>query len=318
MERAYREDELQEATIIDSEGYIYGKVEKVDIEEDKIVLRAYESRPDVKTVVDLNGLKTELLNNVEVTLTTKLQRLSPADLLTKNIKKELGLGFNEPVMDQHIINYAERLGIAIPQTKASVERKEPKGIVSLGEVKAMKISVVERQEGTEVTKVILLHEPKEATFRKIPIQERVPYRNTDAIKDKLILDADGAVLGYVDSVVLFQEKPGIRVFSSKKTGQVSLGLLNKYLEETGKPDVATLLRRHFEQSLGAYHYTIKKEDVEDFMNKMKLTFTLPEKIMTSSYVREFVADIPWDEVYKIGDVVLLKSTLSDLQSKGYL
>lgn len=317
MERAYREDELQEATIIDSEGYIYGKVEKVEIEEDEIVLTAYESKPDVKTKADLEGLKTELLNNVKVTLTTKLQRLSPTDVLTRNIRKELGLKLNEPLTDRHFINYAERLGIAIPQTKASIERKEPKGTVSLDEIKAMKISVVERREGTEVIKVILLRKPREATFRKIPIQKTVPYRSTEAIRDKLILDADGTVLGYVDSIVLFQDKLGIRVFSSKKTGQVSLGLLNKYLEETGKPDVATLLRKHFERSRRSYSYTIKKEDLEAFMNEMKLTFRLPEKVMASSNVREFVADIPWNDVYKIGDVVLLKSTLSDLQSKGY-
>lgn len=318
MERAYREDELQEAMIIDSEGYIYGNVEKVDIDEDEIVLRAYESKPDVKTVVDPNNLKTELLNNVKITLTTKLQRLSPTDILTKNIKEELGLRLDEPLTDQHFVRYAQRLGIAIPKTKASIERRESKGTVSLQEVKAMKISVVERREGTEVIKVILLQKPREATFRKIPIQEAVPYRSTEILRDKLVLDADGVVLGYADSVVLFQDKPGIRVFSSKKTGQVSLGLLNKYLEDIGKPDVAALLRKHFERSLGSYRYTMKKEDLEDFMDKMKLTFRLPEKVMMSSSVREFVADIPWDEVHKIGDVILLKSMLSDLRSKGHL
>jgi sporulation protein YlmC with PRC-barrel domain len=45
---------------------------------------------------------------------------------------------------------------------------------------------------------------------------------------------------------------------------------------------------------------------------------LPENVVGSQGAREFVADIPWDEIQKIGDIILLKSTLTDLRAKGYM
>jgi len=318
MERAYREDELLGATIIDSEGYVYGKVEKVNITEDEIVLFAYEDKPDVKTVADVTSLKEELLKGVKSTFGSRFRRVTSWEILTSGIRKELGLGLDEQLTDEHYLKYAERIGVSIPRVKATVERKEQKGTVSLNEIKTIRMTVLGKEKGTRIIKVILLQEPKEAAFRRIPIQEKVPYRSTDVIKDKLVLDSEGNALGYVDSVVLFQGMPGVRVYVSKVSGQVSLSMLARYLDESGKSDAATLVRKQFLESPELHRYTVETEELEDFMRKKKLTFKLPERVMASQGTREFVADIPWDAIYKIGDVVLLKSALTDLQSKGYV
>jgi len=317
MERAYREDELQEATIIDSEGYVYGKVEKVNITEDEIVLLAYEGKPDVKTVADVASLREGLLRGVKATLGSKIRRIAPEEILAENVRKELGLGLDEQLDDEHYLKYAERLGVPIPHVKATVERKEQKGTISLDEIKTIRITVIGKDKGTRVIKVILLREPKEAAFRRIPIQGKVPYRSTQVIKDKLVLDSEGNTLGYVDSIVLFQGMPGIRVYVSKMSSQVSLSLLTRYLQESGQPNVAAMVRKHLLDP-ESHRYTIGTEELEDFMHKKKLTFRLPERVMASQGTKEFVADIPWNEIHKIGDVVLLKSTLTDLRSKGYI
>jgi len=316
MERAYREDELVGATIIDSEGYVYGTVEKINVTEDQIILLAQEDKPDVKTVADIPSLKEGLLKDVKMTLSLKLHRITPEEILAKNIRKELGIGLDEQLSDEHYIKYAEKLGFLIPHVRAAVERKEQKGIVSLNEVKTIRISVMGKEEGTKLIKVVLLHEPREAAFRKIPTQEKVPYRSTEAIKDKLVLDADGNALGYVDSVVLFQGMPGIRVYISKISGQVSLSLLARYLEETDQSDAAALIREHL-MDPESHRYTVEMEELEDFMHQKKLTFRLPEKVMATQGTKEFVADIPWNEIHKVGDVVLLKSKLTGLRPKGY-
>lgn len=318
MERAYREDELLGATIVDSEGYIYGKVEKVSITEDEVVLFAYEDKPDVKTVADIVGLKEELLKGVKTTFGSKMRRATVLEVLIDNIRKDLGLGLDEQLSDEHYLKYAERMGVAIPRVKATVERKEQKGTVSLSEIKTIRITVLGKEKGTRVIKVILLEEPKEAAFRRIPIQEKVPYRSTDVIKDKLVLDSEGNALGYVDSVVLFQGMPGVRVYVSKISGQVSLSLLARYLDESGKSDAAALVRKQFLEHPETHRYTVELEELEDFMRKKKLSFRLPDKVMASQGSRDFVADIPWKAVQKIGDVLLLKSTLADLRSKGYI
>lgn len=318
MERAYREDELLGATIIDSEGYVYGKVEKISITEDEIILLAYEEKPDVKTVVDADNLKETLLKDVKKSIGLKLRGITPNDTLTENIRKELGLRLDEKLSDEHYEKYAERLSLPLPLTKATIDRREEKGTVTLNEVKTMKVTVIGKEKWTKTVKVILLHEPREAVFRRIPVQKKVPYRNTDVLKDKLVLDSDGKALGYVDSVVLFQEMPGIRVYVSRVSGQVSLSMLARYLEESGKSDAAGLLRKHFADYPDSHRYTLTLDELDDFMNSTKISFVLPENIITNQGTRDLVADIPWDAINKIGDVVLLKSTLTDLRSKGYI
>jgi hypothetical protein len=170
-----------------------------------------------------------------------------------------------------------------------------------------------------VIKVILLQEPKEAAFRRIPVQKKVPFRSSDVIKDKLVLDSEGSALGYVDSVVLFQGMPGIRVYIQKMSGQVSLSLLSRYLDESGQSEAASILRKDLmEREREAHRYTVDMDELEDFLRQNKLSFRLPEKVLASQIAKEFVTDIPWDEISKIGDVVILKSTLASLRSKGHI
>jgi len=317
VERAYREDELLDALVIDSEGYVYGKVGKIKISEDEVLLLVNEYKPDVKTVVDVASLKEELLKGAKKNFGSRLRRMTLSDILAKDVRKDLGLGLDDQLADEHFLKYAERLGIPIRYTKVASERKDQKGAVSLNEIKTIKTTVIGREKGTTVIRVILLREPKEAAFRGIPVQENAPYRSTEAVKDKLVLETNGQALGYVDSVVLFDSMPGIRVYVSKTGGLVNLSLLTRYLEESGQSDVADLMRKQLmNPELNRYNAEI--EEVEDFMRQTRLSFRVPEKIISSHHTREFVADIPWNNIHKIGDVILLKSTLTDLRSKGYI
>ena len=317
MERAYREDELLDSIVIDSEGYIYGNVGKINIEEDEIGLLIYETKPDKRTVVNMEAVKEELLKGVKLTFTAKLQRLSLPEVLARNIREECGLKLEEPLIGEHYIKYAERLGIEIPYEKVTEERREPKGIVTLREVKTIRISTIGTAERSSAIKIILLHKPKEAKFRKIPVQKAIPYRSTKMIMDKLVLDASGLAVGYVDSIVLFRNTPGIRIYSSKPTDSVSLSWLFRDLEKIGRPDIIEAIKKYFEIERGAHVYRVRMDDLEDFMRKTKLTFKVPENVFLDQSVKEFIMDIPWDIVQKIGDVVLLQLTLSELKSKGY-
>jgi len=317
MERAYREDELIDAYVIDSEGYIYGKVGKIDIEENEITLTVNESKPDVRTVVDIGALESEFLKRVRMTFSERLQKLSLTDVLAKNIRKELGLGQEETLTEDSYVKYAERLAIPIPYKKVTGERKEPKGTISLSEIKTIRTSTMGTEKGPQAIKVILLHEPREATFRNVPIKKKVAYRSGETIKDKLVLDSDGTAVGYVDSIVLFRNSLGIRIYSTKVTGMVSLSWLDRYLEQIGRADVSEAIKRHFRIERGSHVYQIRREDLEDFMNKTGIQFSLPEDVLFDQGVKEFLMDVPWDVIHKIGDIVLLRLTLPELRSKGY-
>lgn len=319
MKRAYREDELLDSVVIDSEGYIYGKAGKTIVKEDEICLSIYETKPDERTVVDVDALKEELLKRVKLKFTAKLQKLSSFEVLAQSIRKEFGLKPEEPLTDQHYIKYSERLGIGISYKKVAEERKESKGIVTLREVKAIRISTIGSKERSTVIKVILLHEPKEARFRKIPAQKTIHYRSTETLRDKLVIDSEGLAVGYVDSVVLFQHMPGIRIYTSKPTASVSLSWLFRYLERIGRPDIIEALKKYFgtEGETRSHIFNVKMDDLEDFMRKTRLTFKVPESALFNQDVKEFIIDIPWDAVHKIGDTVLLGLTLSELKSKGH-
>jgi len=317
MKLAYREDELLDALIIDSEGYVYGKVERVNIKEDEVTLLAYEDMPDEKTSIDVASLKEELLKGTKKTLLSRIRRANSAEILAGHIRKELELKPSEELNDDHYVKYAQRLDFPTPYAKTSVDRKEQKGTVNLSEVKTIKITVMGKDKDTRVIKAVILHDPKEAAFRKIPVQETVTYRGTNAVRDKLVLDAEGTALGYTDSVVLFHGTPGIRVYALRMSGKVNLNLLVKYLEESGQGNVVALLRKHF-ANLESHRYTVETDELEDFMYQMRIVFRLPEKLVTDQRAKEFVADIPWNSIHKIGDVILLNSTLADLRMKGYL
>jgi sporulation protein YlmC with PRC-barrel domain len=317
MERAYREDELLDSIVLDSEGYIYGKVGKIDIKEDKISLLVYETKPDERTAVDIDFVREELLKGVKLPFTARLQRLSRSEVLARNIQEEFDLKQEEPLTDEHYIKYAERLGIEIPYKKIAEGRKEPKGNMTLNDVKTIGITTLGTGERSRVIKIILLNEPKEAEFRKIPVQKKVSYRDTKMIRDKLVVDSSGLAVGYTDSVVLFSDSPGIRVYSSKPTDSVRLSWLFLHLEKIGRPDIIEAIKKYFEIERGSYVYRVMMEDLKDFMRNTKITFKVPENLLLDRSVKEFLMDIPWGILHKVGDVVLLRTTLSKLKSEGY-
>jgi sporulation protein YlmC with PRC-barrel domain len=317
MERAYREDEIVDSTVVDSEGYIYGRIGKIDVKEDAVTLLVYETRPDERTVLNIEVIKEELLRKVRLNLSAKVQKLSPSEILNANIRKELGLKNDAPLKDQQFVNYAERTGVEITYKKAAEERREPKGNVRLEDVKAIGVSAIGTKEASDVMKIILLQEPREAAFRRIPVQKGVPFRSTDAIKDKLVVDAKGVALGYLDSVVLFQNTLGIRIYSQKPSDSVSMSWLIKYLDSVGRPDIVEALVKYFKVETGDHVYRMTKSELEGFMQRSKLVFKVPDELLIDRSVKDFVIDIPWDLIVKIGDVVILHKTLAELRSLGY-
>lgn len=184
-------------------------------------------------------------------------------------------------------------------------------------MKAIGVSTVGTKETSDVMKIVLLREPREAAFRRIPVQKTVPFRSTNLIRDKLVIDAKGLALGYLDSVVLFQNTPGIRIYSLKASDSVSLSWLIKYLDGVGRPDIVEALVKYFRVETGDHIYRMTKSELEGFMQKTKLAFKVPDELLIDRSVKDFVMDLPWDIVAKIGDVVILHKTLAELRSVGY-
>lgn len=318
MERAYREDELLDSIVIDSEGYIYGMIGEVEIKEKEVELLIYETKPDEKTIVDTNTLKQKLLEKVDLPLSAKIRRMSHLEVLNELIREQLNIEPGEVISNEHYTKYAEKLGLEIPYVKAAVERKEPKGTVALSEIKTLSVSTLGKGENAQLIRTAILSEPKEAKFRKIPVQRNVPYQDTKMTRDKLVIDASGIAVGYVDSIVLYHNTPGLRIYSSRPTQNVNLIYLFRHLEEIGRPDIVEAVKNHFRiEDRSPLMLSVGMADLEDFMKKMKLKLKIPETVGWNRDVKDIVMDIPWEMIHKIGDVVLLKQTLSEFRSKGY-
>jgi sporulation protein YlmC with PRC-barrel domain len=220
------------------------------------------------------------------------------------------------VSDQNCIKYAEMHGIEVSYKKSSEDRIEQKGVVTLHEMKTIGISSI-GSENASVVKVILLHEPKEANFRKIPLQKTVPYKPTELLRDKLVVDSEGIAIGYIDSTVLYRNSLGIRVYSAKPTDTVNLSWLFQYLEKIGRNDIRETLEKYLGEGRRSHDFLVRKDDLEEFMRDTSLNFRIPESALYDQQVKELLMDIPWEIIHKIGDVVLLKLTLSEIKSKGH-
>ena len=59
-ERPLTPEELKDAVVIDSEGYVYGYVEGLEVRHDEVLLKVYWKRRVRKTKIDVEALRREL------------------------------------------------------------------------------------------------------------------------------------------------------------------------------------------------------------------------------------------------------------------
>ncbi len=314
MERAYKEEELVDGVVIDSEGYIYGKVDGINVEEDKVVFLVYESKPDSKELPDIEALKDDLAERVKTSFTDRMRGVSQRELLEKRIREELDLNSDEALKNEHIVSYGERVGVKASIKKAEVERREVKGEVELGEISAIMVSVINTRDEEKTLKVVFLNQPREAMYRRIPLQETVPFKNSESLRDKLVLDAQGVALGFVDSVVFSPSGVSMRVCAYRPMDYVRLRGLYDYFDDAGRTAFAELIKGYFKGD------EARRDELEDFIYRMARgsSLPIPPDLIYQRYVKEMTMDVPWKGIHKIGDVVVLKLPLPELKEKGYL
>lgn len=265
MPRFYDEREVEGALVVDSEGLIYGKVSKISVEEDGVKLH----------------VRVDVLAEVE-------------EVDVERLREQLKGKVPEGIEDEEIVSIAKSFGLELPKKLVKRELQHEKGVVPVEQIACI-------AEGGDV-RVVVLSTPREAKYRGI--EERKPeYADLTGIKGKIVISLSGEVLGEAVGIVVSAGKPGIRVrrLSAKKIINW-LRLLRDLKRE--KRDAALRL----EAKLDPYkNPKISLERADDIVNLLRgegIDPCLIENYVEEPEGRSYI-DVSWDEIKKIGDVVLL-------------
>ena len=281
--RFFSLDEIRDAMVIDSEGFIYGYVKDLQVLEEDVGLAVYISSRVNEPVVDVEKLQSILSSRAS------LRGDEPLELL---------------------VSLARRDGLDIPYKVAEKEVKWLKGFVPVSEIQLIDIKRTSVDNIDSLIKVILLKTPREAIFRGLPARGSKPVYRVDQVLNKIIVSMSRGVLGIAKEVVIGAGEIGFRVYrvrSFKKvvnwiafTAQVKrLGLRDAYerLVEFRDPYRFSKLDVSIAKDV--------EEVLKDLKEKDKVVVLLQEFVEVEPGAIEF-EDISSSDVVKVGDVVISK------------
>jgi hypothetical protein len=281
--RFFSLDEIRDAMVIDSEGFIYGYVKDLQVLEEDVGLAVYISSRVNEPVVDVEKLQSILSSRAS------LRGDEPLELL---------------------VSLARRDGLDIPYKVAEKEVKWLKGFVPVSEIQLIDIKRTSVDNTDSLIKVILLKTPREAIFRGLPARGPKPVYRVDQVLNKIIVSMSRGVLGIAKEVVIGAGEIGFRVYrvrSFKKvvnwiafTAQVKrLGFKEAYerLVEFRDPYRFSKLDVSIAKDV--------EEVLKDLKEKDKVVVLLQEFVEVEPGAIEF-EDISSSDVVKVGDVVISK------------
>ncbi|MCD6262992.1 hypothetical protein J7L60_01075, partial [Candidatus Bathyarchaeota archaeon] len=112
--RKYREEELLDALVVDSEGHIVGRVGSFVVTPRTIIVKLYELEKKSRTEPDEEELVKRLMEAVPKKKGLLSKAPSLEDLYA-DVRKELGKEATEEVTLEDLVRYAEVKGVEVPQ-----------------------------------------------------------------------------------------------------------------------------------------------------------------------------------------------------------
>jgi len=282
----FRPSELVGALVVDFEGYIYGHVVKVDIKPEGPVFKVKSLMSVQESVPDIDALKKVLQEKFSISNVQELYRF---------IAKELKI---QSVTENDLISYAKLKEVKIPMREVLREVEEEKPDIHLSDIEAINRS--------ELGSCILVKTPVEATIRSIEPQKAALYQKEESLRGKLVVDNTAKILGKVHGILMSADGLSVQVGKD--------GMVTKLI-----PDMNSLKKRIFSEKT-------PKEIIKDleslgFEQPQNLTddklltyakmrgYEIPTRLESSKTVLLYKSSVPWHQIRKIGDVVLLNKTL---------
>ena len=284
--------------VVDSEGYICGRVASFEIMPDKVLMTLYKEEVEEKEVVDLERLKETLM----MFLFNKVSPKHEKKLYDK-IRKELKLPSKAPITEEELVTFARMLGLEIPTKKVrSLSR------VNVNE--PVDMALVEQVNESPLGRAVILKEPWEAKRRGLPIVKGVPYKTTEEVKGKLVLDSKARIIGHAQKILIGRPL-GLRVAleTYKEEEEVDFEALMEFLLSRFKNPKS--LFKQVAKDMGIKPDQVTYSHVLSWaeMAGMEIPKKKVKKLVTKN-----ILDLPWTAIRKIGDVILLNKSLEELLS----
>lgn len=294
--KTYAPEELVDALIVDSEGYIWGYVDSVTVQKGRPVVKTYEKEVISETVTDLDELKTALLPTVK-----KILGKPNLDDLYRQIRKEMEV---DEVTDEILEEYASKKGIRVPKKKTQKVKRKAKGTVAWKNIACI--------NSTKLGTCMLLEVPKEASRRGVKVKGKVPYRSHEEIEPKSVIDAEGKIVGRVKGLRYNAQGPNLQLACNISIRSIDEGaVVDRILQQD---DYSMNEDELYEKiaddlDLGGKQDVTPEKMVE--WAKEKGYSISDEEIMKMREIKhEYI--IPWRDIRKIGDVVLLEKTIDEI------
>ena len=300
-----KEEELLDSLVVDSEGYICGKVDSFDIKPEKIMIKLYGLEMKKVKIPDIDKLTKDLLMLApkEGLLRTRMPSI---EALHERIRTELGLPTSASISTSELIMFAEARKVTIPAEIVDKQVRVDKGSADW--------NLVDKIGFSEIGKCVLLSEPIEAKRRGIEVSEKVPYYGTTYLSGRTVIDANAKIIGSAVRVLL-------------SVGALGLLIQEEEITKTEPPDIDALINglipsmfrseKELDMAVAKDLKLRGRFTVEEIRSRYLISWAqskgidIPKKVEKRVEVkREFSID--WPDIKKIGDVIILNRPIEEL------
>jgi len=291
--RYWKQEELLNSLVVDSDGYRIGFVEDIVIEPSEMKLKVYRAKEQVKTEVDTLALRELLLRKVKKW--KWFGRPSTEDL-EELIRQELG---TQEVSENTLVKYAEMHGFEVPRRDVVNRVEEESAVVPWSDIESI--------GSTELGVCILLKKGYAGESEASP-QPR--YLSRQEIAGKMVIDRNGRILGSVADLLLSINGPGVRVRRGRLGPHMipDVDELTRLLAVTYASE--NTLAENIASKLGIPKIAaLEPSAILEFAKKTGVEIPLKEITREEEQVHPTV--IPWSQLRKVGDVVLLEGSLEE-------
>jgi len=300
----YREEDLVDGLVVDKEGYVCGYVANFSVKPDRIILNLYKYDTQRVQTLDEDELIQRLLAHLpqekpRSRFSFSSRPKAGPEALYDRVKQTLNLPPQGPVSLENLVDYAVAEGVEIPYQIQELKMKTETGSIDW--------TYVEKIAFSDVGKCLLLNDAVEARNRNITPSDEIGFKSTEDLAGRIVLDADAKIVGSAVKL-LVGYPPGILINVERviRMEQPDPDALKQALVPTTYLDVQQLFDQ-VKSDLGLKSAT--DDDLLTWARRRKME--LPTRAIER---REVVMELPlsWDQIAKIGDVVILKKDLAAL------
>ena len=291
--RFWKQEELLNSLVVDSEGYTIGFIRDVVVEPTEVKLRVHKTKEQVKSEVDGRALRDLLLGKVK---RSRWFGKPSRDDLERVIREELGV---REVSEETLVRYAELHGVEVPRRDVLNRVEEESAVVPWSDIDSVGSS--------ELGVCILL---KKAYAGEGETSPEARYMSRQEITGKIVIDRSGTIVGSVADLLLSIDGPGIRI----RRGRLGPHLIPDIDELRRLLSVTYASENTLAENIASKLDIPKIEALEpnailEFAKRMGVDIPLKETTTEEEQIHPSV--IPWSQLRKVGDIVLLEGTLEE-------